>query len=147
MATPATWRRSPTSREHGLVVVESSPAKRLIRLSGTVSAFEKAFDVSLGHYEHANFTYRGRTGSISIPSELDGIITGVLGLDNRPFARPHFLRHKPRMTGNGRPAAAGSEFSGFSPVAVANLYRFPPGDGSNQTVGIIELGEATARPT
>ena len=87
------------ARQHGLVVVESSPAKRLVRLSGTVKAFDEAFDVSLGHYEHANFTYRGRTGSISIPKELDGIITAVLGLDNRPFARPHFIKRKPHPTG------------------------------------------------
>jgi kumamolisin len=128
------------AHQHGLVMVESSPAKRLVRLSGTVKAFEKAFDVKLGHYEHANFTYRGRTGTISIPSELDGVITAVLGLDNRPFARPHFIKRKPSVSGNGHPSAAGADFSGFSPVTVANLYSFPQGDGSDQTVGIIELG-------
>ena len=128
------------ARQHGLVVVESSPAKRLVRLSGPVKAFNDAFDVSLGHYEHANFTYRGRTGSISIPKELDGIITAVLGLDNRPFARPHFIKRKHHSTGNGHSAAAEASFSGFSPVTVADLYSFPQGDGSGQTVGIIELG-------
>ena len=100
------------AHQHGLVVVESSPAKRLVRLSGTVKAFEKAFDVSLGHYEHANFTYRGRTGSIGIPKDLDGIITAVLGLDNRPFARPHFIKRKPHPTRNGHPAASGCELLG-----------------------------------
>ena len=128
------------AHQHGLVVVESSAAKRLVRLSGTVKAFNEAFDVSLGHYEHANFTYRGRTGSISIPKELDGIITAVLGLDNRPFARPHFIKHKPHPTGKAHPADSAANFSGFSPVTVADLYSFPPGDGSGQTVGIIELG-------
>ena len=86
------------------------------------------------------YTYRGRTGSISIPKELDGIITAVLGLDNRPFARPHFVRRKPHPTGQARPAAAAATFAGFSPVDVAELYDFPPGDGTGQTVGIIELG-------
>jgi len=128
------------AHQHGLVVVESSAAKRLVRLSGTVKAFNEAFDVSLRHYEHANFTYRGRTGTISIPKELDGIITAVLGLDNRPFARPHFIRRKPHPTGKAHPAASAADFSGFSPVTVADLYSFPPGDGSGQTVGIIELG-------
>jgi kumamolisin len=128
------------ARQHGLVVVDSSPAKRLVRLSGTVKAFDAAFDVTLGHYEHANFTYRGRTGSISIPQELDGIITAVLGLDNRPFARPHFVKRKPNPTRAAHPADSGADFSGFSPVTVAELYSFPQGDGSGQTVGIIELG-------
>ena len=128
------------ARQHGLVVVESSPAKRLVRLSGTVKAFDQAFDVKLGHYEHANFTYRGRTGMISIPKDLDGIITAVLGLDNRPFARPHFMKRKLNTSGNAHPAASAADFSGFSPLTVAELYSFPPGDGSGQTVGIIELG-------
>ncbi len=87
------------AHKHGLVVDESSAAKRLVRLSGTVKAFNEAFDVSLGHYEHPDFTYRGRIGSISIPKELNGIITAVLGLDNRPFARPHFVKRKPHPTG------------------------------------------------
>jgi kumamolisin len=128
------------AQQHGLVVVESSAAKRLVRLSGTVKAFNEAFDVNLGHYEHADFTYRGRTGMISIPKELDGIITAVLGLDNRPFARPHFIKRKLHPKGKARPADSGANFSGFSPVTVAELYSFPPGDGSGQTVGIIELG-------
>ena len=128
------------AHQHGLVVVESSAAKRLVRLSGTVKAFSEAFDVSLGHYEHANFTYRGRTGAISIPKHLDGIISAVLGLDNRPFARPHFIKRKARPTDSAHPAASAAGFSGFSPVTVANLYSFPSGDGSGQTVGIIELG-------
>ncbi len=128
------------AQQHGLVVVESSSAKRLVRLSGTVKAFSEAFDVSLGHYEHPNFTYRGRTGSISIPKTLDGILTAVLGLDNRPFARPHFIRRKEHPRGKAHPADSSASFSGFSPLTIADLYSFPPGDGTGQTVGIIELG-------
>jgi kumamolisin len=128
------------AQQHGLVIVESSAAKRLVRLSGTVKAFSEAFDVSLGHYEHPKFTYRGRTGPIGVPKGLDGIITAVLGLDNRPFARPHFVRAKPRPTNNAQSADAAGQFLGLSPVAVANLYGFPQGDGTGQTVGIIELG-------
>jgi kumamolisin len=118
---------------HGLVVVEANAAKRTVRLSGTVKAFSAAFDVQLGHYEHASMTYRGRTGPIGVPKELEGIIVGVFGLDNRPFAKPHFRTFKPR-------AGADAQFAGLSPLTVANLYRFPDGDGTGQTVGIIELG-------
>ncbi len=128
------------ARQHALVVVDSSPAKRVVRLSGTVKAFEAAFDVSLGRYEHPHFTYRGRSGMIGIPKELDGIVTAVLGLDNRPFARPHFVRRRPLPVGEARPAAAAAPFMGFSPLTVADLYDFPPGDGAGQTIGIIELG-------
>jgi kumamolisin len=118
---------------NGLVVVEANAAKRTVKLSGTVKAFSAAFDVELGHYEHANMTYRGRTGPIGLPKELGEIVVGVFGLDNRPFARPHFRTFKPR-------AGAEAQFAGLSPLTVASLYGFPEGDGSGQTVGIIELG-------
>lgn len=121
------------ARQHQLTVVQSNAAKRTVKLSGTVEAFSDAFDVQLSQYEHATMTYRGRSGSISIPKELEGIVTGVFGLDNRPFAHPHNKRLKPRD-------GAGAQFQGFSPITVANLYNFPAGDGTGQTVGIIELG-------
>lgn len=50
-----------------------------------------------------------------------------------PFAHPHYKAFQPR-------GAAGTQFTGLSPVTVANLYGFPPGDGTGQTIGIIELG-------
>jgi len=118
---------------NGLVVVEANAAKRTVKLSGTVRAFSAAFDVQLGHYEHANMTYRGRTGPVGLPKALEGIVVGVFGLDNRPFARPHFRTFKPR-------AGAEGQFAGLSPLTVGKLYGFPDGDGSGQTVGIIELG-------
>ena len=73
--------------ENHLTVVESNAAKRTVKLSGTVQAFSQAFDVELSQYEHATMTYRGRTGSINIPKALDGIVTGVFGLDQRSTAR------------------------------------------------------------
>jgi kumamolisin len=76
--------------------------------------------------------YRGRTGTVQIPSQLAGIVVGVFGLDNRPFAKPHFRRFKP---------AAGQPFQGYPPPQVAQLYNFPSGvDGTGQVIGIIELG-------
>ena len=122
------------AQQHHLAVVESNAAKRTVKLSGTVKDFSEAFDVHLGHYERAASTYRGRTGPIRIPKELEGIIAGVFGLDNRPFAHPHFKAFKPRAD------AAAGQFNGLSPLQVAKLYGFPDGDGSGQTIGIIELG-------
>ena len=31
-----------------------------------------------------------------IPADLEGIVVGVFGLDNRPQARPHFRVRRPR---------------------------------------------------
>jgi kumamolisin len=121
------------ARSQGLNVAETSAARRMVMLEGTVAQFSAAFQVKLDHYQHPRGRYRGRTGPIHIPAELQPIIEGVFGLDNRPFARPHF-----RIA---TPAAAGGPAVTFDPPRVAQLYHFPTGvDGTGQCIGIIELG-------
>ncbi len=119
------------ARQHGLHVVEKSAGRRSVVLSGTVRAAEAAFGVTLSDYEYPHGTYRGRTGMVSIPDDLEGVVEGVFGLDNRTFAKSHLSRR--------RPAAA--QPATFTPPALAQLYDFPTGvDGTGQTIGIIELG-------
>ena len=123
------------ARAHGLAVVESSAARRSVVLSGTVQAMSAAFGVTLEQFEHEAGTYRGRTGAITLPAELEGVVEGVFGLDNRPQAEPHFVRHE--ATRRLSPMASTS----FTPTALARLYDFPTGlDGSGECIGIIELG-------
>jgi len=69
---------------HGLAVVEEDAPRRTVVLSGTVSQFNNAFGVDLQTFEHPGGTYRGRTGAVHLPGELHGVVTAVLGLDNRP---------------------------------------------------------------
>jgi kumamolisin len=121
--------------QSGLTVVREDPAARTVVLSGTIAQFQAAFDVQLQHYQHHSIgQYRGRTGVISLPDSLSGVVTAVLGLDNRPQARPHF-RIRPPF----HPAQAQQQ-SSFTPLQVASLYQFPQGDGSGECIGIIELG-------
>jgi kumamolisin len=127
---------------HGLTVEESSVAQRSVLLSGTTSAFSQAFSVELKTYRHPRGPYRGRTGHVYVPAELGDIVTGVFGLDNRPFAEPHVRISLPQVhqVNEQTPLAAGA-LAGFSPTDVAKLYNFPRGaTGRGQTVGIIELG-------
>jgi kumamolisin len=125
---------------HQLAVVETSAARRSVWLAGTVEQMSTAFGVTLEEYDcpHGG-TFRGRTGSISIPADLHGIVVGVFGLDNRPQARPHF---RLRRTGKGQPvphATVGS--SQFTPTQIAELYNFPANlDGAGECIGLIELG-------
>ena len=43
--------------------------------------------------------YRGRSGSIHVPAELDGIVVGVYGLDNRKVIRRR--KRSPFQTSTG----------------------------------------------
>src|SRR5580658_1913283 len=125
------------AKQYGLQVVEQSPERRSVFLAGTVEAFSKAFSVQLNRYQRAKGTYRCRTGTLQIPAELDGIIEGVFGLDNRPQAQAHFrIRKNPAV--KVRAQAAGAS---YTPLVVAQAYDFPGGtDGTGQCVGILELG-------
>jgi kumamolisin len=123
---------------HGLAVVQEHPARRTLVLTGTVAQFNDAFGVELRHYSHPGGTYRGRSGPVHIPAELDGLIEAVLGLDNRPQARPHFRMKTAGASRRSRPARAGAQL--FTPLQLASLYDFPPGDGKGQCIALIELG-------
>jgi len=126
------------AHQYGLSISDTNPAKGSVTLSGTVAQFSNAFGVELQNYEHTEGSYRGRTGSIHIPTELDGIITAVLGLDNRPQARPHFRTHRPAITSHAQTTQPAGT---FTPVQVAKIYDFPAGaDGTGQCIAIIELG-------
>jgi kumamolisin len=126
------------AREFGLTVVQSDPARRVVILSGTVANFSRAFQVSLYHCTHSAGSYRGRTGSIYIPSELQGIVAAVLGLDNRPQATAHFrVRPSPPASQVGARQPAGS----FTPPQVGALYSYPANsNGKGQCIGLVELG-------
>jgi kumamolisin len=126
------------AESHGLAVVEEHAARRSLVLAGTVAQFNDAFGVDLQHYSHPEGTYRGRTGPVHIPAELDGLIEAVLGLDNRPQARPHFRMKTAGPKRRPRPARAAA--ASFTPVQLASLYAFPQGDGKGECIAIIELG-------
>jgi kumamolisin len=118
------------AHENGLTVAERSAARRSVVLNGTAANMQKAFGTKLAHYTTTTGEYRGRTGSLTIPSNLQGMVTAVLGLDNRPIAKPHSRRaHAARVTG------------ALTPTQVAQAYSFPAGaTGAGETIGIIELG-------
>jgi kumamolisin len=119
------------AQRHGLRVIEADPARRSVQLSGSISTMQAAFGVQLHDYRHRGSTYRLRQGPVYLPKELQGIVTGVFGLDNRPQADAHF-----RLLSS----AAVSQQS-FNPTDLARLYSFPTSaTGQGETIGIIELG-------
>ncbi|HUA03441.1 MAG TPA: S53 family peptidase [Solirubrobacteraceae bacterium] len=118
------------AERYGLEVTNVDKGRRAVTLRGTVQAVAKAFGAQeLGLFQHpTGGEYRGRSGPLTVPSELAGVITGVFGIDERPQARTHFRQSA---------AAARS----YTPPQVAAAYNFPSGvNGSGQTAAILELG-------
>ena len=127
----------------GLGVVQEHAGRRTVVLSGTVAQFSAAFNVQLQRMEHDSCCYRGRSGAIEIPAELDGIIEAVLGLDSRPQAAPHFRMRS--AVGNVQWRLGSRAATSYSPLQVAELYGFPPATGQGECVAIIELGGSWSR--
>ena len=104
-------------------------ARRSVELTGRLDALSTAFGTTLMLYrDPEGVEYRGRQGSLSVPSVLSGVVTGVFGLDRRPQARSLF---RPRADAR----------SAYMPPQVATAYTFPTGlTGSGECIALIELG-------
>ncbi len=132
------------AREHGLEVLRADAAQRLVRLAGPASAVNAACGIELKNYRRAGGRVRCHTAPVSLPEAVAPLVVGVLGLDNRAQARPHFRRAaiKPGKPAGAEPSAAKPAAARpLTPVEVAKLYQFPSElDGTGQCIGILELG-------
>ena len=129
-----TVRQSLTSR--GLRITAVHPATRRVKVAGTLGDLSDTFGVALQQVSvpdaarGGTVTHRYREGPLSVPAELDGVVTAVLGLDTRPQARAHF-----------RARQAAAQGTSYPPNQVADVYQFAAGTtGAGQTVAVIELG-------
>ena len=124
----------------GLSVVMADDPSRRVRVSGTVARLSRVFGVELQRVERRladgrTAGHRQRSGGLSVPAALDGVVIAVLGLDDRPQARAQY-----------RIAAGAATNASYTPPQLGAIYRFPPGaDGSGNTVAIIELGGGFAQ--
>jgi kumamolisin len=77
--------------EHHLTVVSEDSGSRIVKVSGSVQQVREAFGVDVLTYENEVGTgmYRGYVGEVQLPANLVNVVESVLGLDNRPVARPH----------------------------------------------------------
>ncbi|MEU6144223.1 S53 family peptidase [Streptomyces sp. NPDC047081] len=121
---------------HGLRVTHVDLASRRAKVTGTADEMAAAFGVRLSRASSPDPTggapieHRHREGPLHVPAELDGVVIAVLGLDDRPQARPRLRR-----------AHARSHRTSYKPNELAKVYRFPPGtDGSGQILAVVELG-------
>lgn len=112
--------------EYALTVTNIDQARRVVELSGSAANMEQAFGTILHNYTLGTHEFRGRQGPLQLPAALIPHVEAVLGLDNRPVAKPRFRSRNVQAS--------------YYPQQVASLYGYPQGDGSGQTVALIELG-------
>jgi kumamolisin len=120
----------------GLRVLETHPARRSVKATGTVAQMNAAFGVTLGRYERTTVrrrggqphavTYRAYEGFIHVPAELTEVIVGVFGLDNQPISK---------RNSNDPPGTAP-----IPTTTITSLYDFPTNAATGQTIGIVSLG-------
>lgn len=118
----------------GLTVQSVDAPSRRVQVSGAVEDVTRLFGVDLREVTSESpsgreVRHRQREGAVSLPVGLDGPVTAVLGLDDRPTARAQF-----RLA----PAAAPS--TSYSPPDLARVYEFPEGDGAGTRIAVLELG-------
>jgi kumamolisin len=120
------------AQQHGLTETGCELHRRVMHLRGTPQQLQQAFGVQLGSYQMPDGgpIKRGCHGKPTLPSDVSPAVVAVLGLDQRPVARPHFRR-----------LAGAAAAKSYTPLQVGELYGFPANtDGTGQSVAIIELG-------
>jgi kumamolisin len=119
----------------GLAVRSQAPLTGSLVVTGSAAQIEAAFHPRLGMYRTAaGGEIRGRETDVKIPAQLDGIVTGVFGLDQRRVA------HR-RMAAAALPVPPGAAGAPpWGPAELESHYRFPAGDCSGQTIAIAEFG-------
>ncbi len=151
LSRPERWRDDAEAvrrvlASFGLAVEAEYPATGSLVIGGTAAQIEAAFHVGLGMYSHErDGVLRGREGRVKIPSELDGVVSGVFGLDQRRVAHRLDATGTPQTAAGeaNTPAEANAPAEPNAPAAPADLeqrYSFPDVDCSEQTIAIAEFG-------
>ena len=122
----------------GVKILKEDALSCSIRAGARAEVWESVFQMRLFHYAHSDGNYRGRKGDLRVPLELQGIIVGVFGLDNRKMVKRRPI-HKRKVSLDLAGRAAASR-TWFFPAELATIYSFPAGDGQGQTVGLLEFG-------
>ena len=125
------------AKRKNLQIVGINAENRSVSVQGKIADAVAAFETELGAWEHRGVSYRGRTGPIQIPAQLNGIVEAIFGFDNRPLGRPYIRRNHVSVV--SRRTATSS----YLPTQLAPIYDFPePAKGSGQTIAIMTFNGA-----
>jgi kumamolisin len=125
---------------HGATVVSKNVEAHTVEIAGPVSGMEKLFNVHLVQSRHDDVVYRSRVVEIHLPTELANLVTGVFGLDSRPMIK----RRNPLGLNATHTLPPPNQRGWYLPSKLADAYKFPAGDGADQTIAILECGGQVA---
>ena len=125
-----------------------------LKVTGLPSDMERAFAVSLHSYQvpaHGNedgYTFHAPQSRGTIPSEIAGSVSSVVGLDSRPMLRPHVRASTLARPRASSPAATGNPPGLWTVTDMANYYDVQPLyragiSGKGRTIGIVTFASLT----
>ncbi len=130
----------------GMTVISSHAGRRSVTVQGTAAQMNAAFGISLNRYESplppphrrtaaagtkvpvAMQTHHGFDGPVKLPANLGGIVTAVIGLDNRGVGA---------CGGSGDPVLTGGTTKSLPVATIAGYYHFPNSGAADQTIGVL----------
>ena len=120
-----------------------------LKVTGSAASIERAFSVNLhsytvpAHAGIASYSYHAPLSHPTIPAEIEGSVSAVLGLDTRPALRPMNVA-SPKSTRHAaaKPSGTGNEFGELTVTDFAAQYDVKPLysqgiTGKGRTVGIM----------
>ena len=127
-----------------------------LRVTGSPANIERAFAVSLHGYnvpQHGavpSYSYHAPLNRPTIPAEIAGAVSAVLGLDTRPVLRPLHVASPPVLQARpkGSAASSGNPFGSLTVSDFAAHYDVKPLynrgiDGKGRTLGIMTFAALT----
>jgi kumamolisin len=138
------------------LTVEKATATTL-KVTGMPADIERAFAVNLESYEvtadnsTAQYSFHAPLTQPAIPADLSSLVKGVIGLDDRPFAKPHH-RQAPAFSHASLSAkattAAGNPVGSLTVSDFARTYGVQPLykkgiNGKGKTLGILTFASFT----
>ena len=132
-------------KSRGLVVKSQSNNGCILTVSGQVSTVEPAFKVNINNYKRKDgTTFFAPDSNPTIPPQIAGKISAIVGMDNALRFRPHNLFKKP-LTVAKPPKTTSPAFTGYggsvgpNDIATAYNYGSLTSTGTGQTLGLYEL--------
>jgi len=114
----------------GLHVIAGSPDALIVLAAGTSNQVETTFHTRINDYQLSDGTaFFANSTAVQIPSNLKGLISGVMGLTNIPSTKPLYTmanQYKLLEETTSPQYGAGPGGSGLIPSQIAGIYDAKP---------------------